>query len=143
MAKQLTQRKPDGTTYTRPPEVEANIDGAIDQPLDVIRQRLEIASVADPAFLTPECIVHLLRRASEDGDEDRQGILYEALMRRADHTLRNKIPDRDGFDAEEVRLEVTSELKCLVLIDAANLDFYECRFNRPPFQFRLRPANRT
>lgn len=130
MAKQLTKKTKEGKTYCRPPHVEANIDGAIDQPLDVIRRRCEVASDTDPAFLTPECIVHLLRRALEDRDEGRQGVLHDALMRRVDHTLRSKILDRNGFDAEEVRLEVTSELNGLIVNSAESLDYYECRFHR-------------
>jgi len=129
MAKQLTKTTKDGKPYTRPPEIEANIDGTSGLPLEVVQERLAVAARTDPKFLTPECIVHLVRQALEDGDEARLGILHEALMRRVAHILRYKIPERGGFDAEDVRLAVASELNCLIVAGGNDLDFYECRFN--------------
>ncbi|HEY1653710.1 MAG TPA: hypothetical protein VGF86_01195 [Candidatus Tumulicola sp.] len=129
MAKRLTKETKNGSTYSRPAPVEVNIDGAINQPLEVIRQRLQVVSGTDPDFLTSECIVHLLRQATNAGDEERLAVLHEFLMRRVDRILVSKIRDSDMPNAEEVRLEATYDLDVLIARRSADLDFFEVRFN--------------
>jgi hypothetical protein len=128
MAHQLKKKKKNGDTYTRPVTVEANIDGALDQPIAVIRGRL-VKSEADPEFMMPECVVHLLRHALEHNDEERAAVLYEFLMRRVERILTNHIPDGCIRDAEEVRLEVIHELNALLAAQSESLDFYEVAFH--------------
>jgi len=130
MAKPLTKKTKDGATYTRPTEVEAAIDGAIDQPLEVIRQRLQVTSMTHSDYLTTECTVHLFRDAVARGDEDRQNVLFEALMRRVERVLLYKIRDGDLPAAAAIRGAAMDKFTDLLAAGNASLDFYEVRFNR-------------
>jgi DNA-directed RNA polymerase specialized sigma24 family protein len=144
MANQLTKKKKNGDTYTRPASVEANIDGATSQPLDVIRSRL-VKSETNPEFLTSECVVHLLRQALDHDDEERVAVLYEFLLRRVERILANHIPDGSVRDAEEVRLEVIHDLNALLAGKSESLDFYEVAFHRALrnlYVQKVRPARK-
>jgi DNA-directed RNA polymerase specialized sigma24 family protein len=144
MANQLKKRKKNGDAYTRPVTVEANIDGAINQPLDVIRGRLA-KSETDPEFLMPECVVHLLRQALDHDDEERVAVLYEFLLRRVERILANHIPDGGIRDAEELRLEVIHELNAMLAGKSESLDFYEVAFHlafRHLYVQKVRPVRK-
>lgn len=130
MAKPLTKRKLDGTPYFRPPDVEANIDGAIDQSLDVLQRRLQVSNANAPDYLKSECLVHLLRLAIERGDQARITAVYEALARRVDRTLRNRLQDYSSSVAEQVRLDVLHVLNELFSRRSNTLDYYEAKFNK-------------
>ncbi|EQD32491.1 ECF subfamily RNA polymerase sigma-24 factor, partial [mine drainage metagenome] len=51
MARPLTKTKSDGTTYARPSDVEARIDGALQLPLGDLRDRLLITDRTNPGYL--------------------------------------------------------------------------------------------
>lgn len=129
MAKPLTKRKLDGTLYFRPPEVEANIDGAIDQPLEALQSRLHATKTA-PNYLKSECLVHLLRRAIEREDDARITAVHETLARRIDRTLRNRLLGYPPHIAEEVGLDVLYAVNELFSARSEELDYYEAKFNR-------------
>jgi DNA-directed RNA polymerase specialized sigma24 family protein len=144
MANQLTQTKKNGDPYRRPDSVEANIDGALNQSLDVIRGRL-VKLETETEFLMPECIVHLLRQALDHDDEERVSILYESLLRRVERILANRIPDGSIRDAEDLRLEVIHDLNVLLAEKSKSLDFYEVAFNRALrnlYVQKIRPARK-
>jgi hypothetical protein len=144
MANQLTKKTKNGDSYTRPDLVEANIDGAISQPLEVIRKRL-IHPETDPEALMPECVVHLLRQALDHGDEERIAVLYEVLLRRVERILANHIPDGSIRDPEEVRFAVIHDLNTLLARKSSSLDFYEVAFHRAfrhLYLQKIRPARK-
>jgi len=131
MAQPLTKRSAkDGKTYTRPSDVEANIDGAIGNSLTTLEQRLKIAQPTSPGYITSECIVHLFRDAMAKADEQRLAALFAALVKRCERTLRRKIRDGDIPDAEAVRQVALDRLSDVLAAGTADLDFYEVHFNR-------------
>jgi hypothetical protein len=127
LAKPLRAITKDGRRYTRRPDVEAEIDRSIGQPLEVIRQRLLVASAQSPDYLNSECVMHLLREAFEQDDSERAGVLYDHLMRRVERIVYAKVDGRlnvgDIYDA------VAHDLNLLLTQRLSSLDYYEVNFS--------------
>jgi hypothetical protein len=133
MARPLTKYSKEGALYTRPPAVEANIDGALLIDLPTLRGRLLVTDKAAPDYLRSECLVHLVRDAHRSGDVTRRDGVFTVLLGRCEAILKAKISDRLP-NAGELRELVLSELGELLIADGTGdhpdeLDFYECRFN--------------
>jgi hypothetical protein len=139
MAKQLTKINQDGAMWVRPPAVESNIESALNQPLEVIRKRLQVVAPTEADYLKSECIVHLIRRAIEDDDEERLGVLHEALLRRIEWTLRKKSGGLDRDTAQQRIREVISEFNYVLAGGTSDLDLYEAIFNKM-FRFLYSPT---
>lgn len=138
MAKQLTRINQDGAVWVRPPAVEANIESALNQPIDVIRKRLQVVVHTNADYLKSECIVHLVRRAIEDGEEERLGVLHEALLRRIEWTLRRQSSGLDRDTARQRISEVISAFNYVLAGGTSDLDLYEAVFNKM-FRFLYSP----
>ena len=61
MARPLNKTKPDGAPYTRPPEIEAAIDAALGQDLEIVCDRARLRDRQAGTYLPSECLVHLIR----------------------------------------------------------------------------------
>lgn len=146
MVRPLTKFCRKGHLYTRPPEVEANIDGALAQDLHALRERLRVIDRKSPDYLTSECLVHLMRDAIRRTDPDRQYAFLQALLTRCEANLNGTIRPTVPC-AEQLREDVLGEFSLLLAKDAADeasdvLDYYECRFDRAFRALRIRVLRR-
>lgn len=133
MARPLTKFNKEGVLYTRPPTVEANIDGALLDDLPSLRARLLVTDKGAPRYLRSECLVHLVRAAHRAGDDRRRDAAFTVLLGRCEAILKAKVSNRLP-NVEGLREEVLSEFAELLVSDGTGdnpdeLDFYECRFN--------------
>ena len=135
MAKPLTKiSRKTGNLYTRPPNVEQNIDGALGQDPETICKRFLVTDWGSPEYLTSECLVHLFRDALRCGDKSMRDRLATVLLQRCEATLKHKIPDSGFANAAYLRDEVLGTFAELLASDGCGadpdeLDYFECKFN--------------
>ncbi len=133
MAEPLTKRSKEGVLYVRPPEVESNINGALNQDTVHLIRRAQETDRGSPDYLRSECLVHLIRAAIRGGDDSRYNALLPILLSRCETILKWKIGVQVP-NAEYVREEVLSEFSILFADEAQDeppdeLDYYEVKFN--------------
>jgi DNA-directed RNA polymerase specialized sigma24 family protein len=133
MARPLTKKTKDGTVYRRPPGVEAQIDEALRlAPADLLA-RLLITDRDHPAYLNPECLVHLVReearRCRQSGNQGFREEALRTLLVRCEANLLRRVPDDALADAADVRQEILDALVELFFESSNHLDVYECKFN--------------
>lgn len=131
MARPLLKINEKGALYTRPPSIEAKIDGAIGQDWATLNRRARVTDPKSPDYLPSECLVHLIRNAIRSGDHRVATVLMPPLLVRCESNLMRTVPDGGLRDGESVREEILSSLQLMFTDDAAEdeLDYYECRFN--------------
>jgi hypothetical protein len=135
MARPLKKTKPDGTPYSRSPEMEAQIDEVVRLSLTDLGTRLLITDREANGYLSHECLVHLVRRGRQSNDQDLMYVVLPVLLGRCEGTLLAKVRDDEIADAQSLRQEILDRLTELFALDGSadrtdELDFYECRFNR-------------
>ncbi len=133
MANPLTKHSKEGVLYARPPAVESNIDGAVEQETAVLIRRAQETDRGSPDYLRSECLVHLIRAAIRGGDDSRYNALLPILLSRCEAILKSKISQHVP-NAEYVREEVLCEFSVLFADEAEDeppneLDYYEVKFN--------------
>jgi len=146
MARTLTKRTREGALYTRPPDVEAQIDRVLAADLTSLRGVVAITDRKSPDYLRSETLVHLLRDAIRTGDGNRLNAMLPALLRRCEAILQVKVSQQLP-NAEQLREDILSEFAELVASDGAGerpdeMDFYECRFNLAFYAFRISAMHR-
>ncbi len=134
MAAPLTKTNAQGIVYTRPPDVEAQIDEAVLLSPAELKKRLEVKNLRKDGFLRSETLVHLLRRGIAISSMEIFNAILPVLLKRCEKTLRQKIPDYQFPTAEGLRDDILGELAELLAVDGRGeipdeLDYYECRFN--------------
>ena len=142
MARPLTKRDAEGNLYTRLEKVENQIDETVGLALCTLKERLRVADRKEPGYLSSECLVHLVRRARHDDDQQRISCVLPVLLGRCEANLLVKIPDGRLPDAGSIREEVLGKFSELFASDGSGdrpdeLDFYECRFNLAFRAFRV------
>jgi hypothetical protein len=143
MARPLTKRKTDGSSYVRPVSIEAAIDQALPEDAGSLARRATIPKRASPGFIPLECLVHLIREARRRGDAVTRDALLNVLFERCTAILNARITTDDVENAEEVREEILGDFGVLFAEDETEfdrsnrLDFFECRFNRAFLTFRI------
>jgi len=142
MAEPLTKHDAQGTRYTRPGTIDADIDTALALDLAALRARLLVAAADAADYLRSEALVHLVRRARRSGDQTLIGAVLPVLLGRCEAILRERIRDHQMPDAESVREEVLGAFSELFAADGIGdrpdeLDYYECRFNLAFRTFRI------
>ena len=133
----LSKCFPDGSPYTRPPEVEAVLGRIIDLGREQVVRALDVRRTDHPDHIPSECLVHLLRRTRLDNRDDYFERLYKCLMDRIDRVLprvEHDMGDRVGVDLSRARIrdQVRDRFQELLLRDRREpgdgLDFFEVRF---------------
>jgi hypothetical protein len=135
MARPLTKKNERGELYTRPPSVEARIDGVLGQDFAAQVRCARGADADSPDFLSSECLVHLIRDAVRRGDERAANAFMAPLLSRCEANLLKTVPDSAMRNAEGVRQEILSSFAIKFAEDGTEghedaLDYFECRFNR-------------
>jgi hypothetical protein len=134
MARPLNKLREDGGLYTRRPQIEARIDEALTQSLELVVRQANIRSPRDPDYMPMECLLHLMREARLKRDKAAVSKLYLIFMARCEARLKKAIPDGSRADASGIREEIMQafgELFARVGTnhDSTELDYYEVNFN--------------
>lgn len=142
------KRKKEGTTYVRPPEIEAALLRLYELPIEEVAARAATNDPSDPEYVPPECLVHFVRQSKANGDTAVYEKIFELLFER----LRALVPVRqrrteDGgrFATNVVEMEIQeqvlnnfTELLCLDRDGyEERLDYYEVKFNGAVKNLRL------
>ena len=148
MARPLTKTEADGTLYRRPAPVEAQVDEAVQLKLPDLRRRLLVTDRNDAAYLRSECLVHLLRHGRRAGDQTLMSAVLPVLLSRCEANLLVTVPDGRMPDATGLRQDILDEFTELFVVDGlgenpAELDFYECRFNKAFRTLRIDAVRRA
>ncbi|MEO1085523.1 MAG: sigma-70 family RNA polymerase sigma factor [Acidobacteriota bacterium] len=107
----------------RPPAVEAEIRGALRLDGPSLLNRVK----ADPrGALSPECLVHLIRRDLR-GPRRLVEDLVPILLRRAERSVRGALGRQPW--AEEAREEILGRLVITLISPGPGADFFEVRFD--------------
>lgn len=146
MARPLSKRKKTGQVYTRPPEIEAEIDAALRLDAATVRAHVLVADPADSRYLRSETLVHLLRLAMAQGDDLTFNSVLPVLLGRCEANLAQGVSD--GLrGAEQLREDILLGFSELLARDLTSqkfeLDYYECRFNRAFRAFRITAIKRA
>ncbi len=134
MARPLSKVHRNGTPYTRPAEIEADLDVALAQSPAVIAQRAALGP-SSPGYLRSEVLLHLIRDARRRNDRV-VNELVPLLLRRCVFKLKSKTDDGHVID------EVLGRLAEMIASDGHGpnpnqLDFFEVRFNQAFKALRL------
>lgn len=133
----LTKRNGDGS-YTRPRDIEAALERALDLSRDEVLAALEIQDCGHPDYVPSECLVHLLRKTARDNRDHYFQKLHQALMRRVDRALpraEHALGDKVGIDItrDQIRAQVRDRFEMIVIEDRKGgddrLDIFEAKFN--------------
>jgi DNA-directed RNA polymerase specialized sigma24 family protein len=142
MPRALNKMTKGGIGYKRPPEIDASIDEALGQKPEEQLRRANIRDPADSAYMSSECLVHLVREARLSGDKRAVDRLLIPLLSRCERRLKRTIP-HSRPDAQGLRDEVLQTF-CELLArvgtnqDATALDLFECKFNKGLATLRYR-----
>ncbi len=134
----LRTRKPDGTLYERPKEVEETIAILSLLPASELAERACIEDANHPDYVPSECVLYFIRRPAFGEDNSALRELFVILRQRvlrAVPVLRRRLPGSKkvaesaaDLEIQEAVLHKFQELLCGEYDE--RLDFYECRFNR-------------
>lgn len=146
MALPLQKISKDGVLYQRTAEIEAAIDAARAQDLELLSCRVQIRDRSAPDYLPSECLVYLIREARRNGRADIQNHLLQVLLSRCARTLNAKVPDSVIATAPQLREDILGDFAVLFAKDGSSedrnaLDFYEVRFNSAFCAFRISRVN--
>lgn len=146
MARPLAKRKKTGHVYTRPPEIEAEIDVALCLDAATVRAHMMVPDPADRRYLRSETLVHLLRHYMAQEDELTFNSVLPVLLGRCEANLAHSVSD--GLrGAEQLREDILLRFSELLARDLTSqtfeLDYYECRFNHAFRAFRITAIKRA
>jgi hypothetical protein len=130
----LRKRRPDGSLYHRPAEVDAQLATLERLSRDELLQRCRIVDEAHPDYVRTECVVHFVRASHRDNSEARFTSLYRILLERAARRLpREGSALHVSSSRAEINDLVLHTLNVLISGDrqeySERLDFYEIRFD--------------
>jgi DNA-directed RNA polymerase specialized sigma24 family protein len=137
----LRMRKPDGSLYCRPEEIEETLTVLLRLPTRELVERSRIEDAEAPNYVPSECMLYFVRRLSFSDDEDSLRDLFLILRQRILRAVpvlgrrladSRKVGDKaTELDVQEAVLDKFQELLCGDRVEyAERLDFFECRFNQ-------------
>lgn len=137
----LRMRKPDGTPYDRPKEIDEVLAVLSQLPARELDERARIEDPNHPSYVPPECILYFVRRLTSDKDEPLLRELFKVLRQRVLRAVpvpRRRLSGSNKLAEEAADLEIRDavlhrfqELLCGDRVEYdERLDFYECRFNK-------------
>lgn len=135
MARPLTKKKKlSGELYTRPPNIEDAIDAALALDQATLVRRASISDRRAAGHLPSECLVHVVRKAHREADEQLRDQLLPPLLSRCEANLKATLSDDRVPNAEYLRGEALGRLGEIFAADGTGenpdvLDYYEVRFN--------------
>lgn len=147
----LSKRYPNGTPYTRRPDVEAALAVVLDMSRSDVLAALKVRDARSKLYVVSECIVHLIRAARSDNDQTYYGKLYRELMRRIDAVLPRAEGERTGIienvHAADARDRVRDLFNVKLSEDRVEpgegLDYFEIMFSGAVAALRSTAVNRA
>lgn len=134
MARRLTKVDRNGTPYTRPAEIEAEVDTAVAQSTATLAERAALGRFS-PGYLRSEVLLHVIRDARRRNGRALND-LVPLLLRRCSFRIKSKTDDTHVLD------EVLGRLVEMIASDGHGvnpnqLDFFEVKFNQALRALRL------
>ena len=134
----LTKCTEDGCLYRRPAEIEASLKRVLALEREEVLASVAIQDRNHPDYIPSECLLHLVRKTTNDNSERYFERLYVALMRRVDRALPRDAYQKGehvGVDStrSQIRTQVRDRFEELLVLDRLGgddrLDLFEARFN--------------
>ena len=122
MATPLTRAGSNGIVVTRPATVEKELEAALLETTNSLRERGAIANRGTTSYLTNEALLHLVRDAHRRGNALRVHALLPLWLKRCKIYLSHERPD--------VAQAIMDELTSWLASDNNRLDFFEVRFKQ-------------
>lgn len=140
MVEALRKKKDDGSSYTRPPDVEASISALLALSRDDLIQRCKISDGSHPDYVKSECVLHFVRLAKSNNNDRHFEALFRILrlrVQRALPALERVMEEGDKASVQasalEIRDAVLFRFQELLCLDRAGyddrLDYFEIRFD--------------
>ncbi|TWU58947.1 Sigma-70, region 4 [Rubripirellula tenax] len=137
----LQMKKPDGSLYQRPEEVEASLVELYGVTRDDVAQRSTLTDKNDSCFIRSECVLHFVRQNRCGHSPEAFGLLFQSLRQRLLRGLWVPMERLPGETEEEkvsfhkdVRDFALDHFLSMMCSDKAGydtrLDHFECRFNQ-------------
>ena len=146
MPEPLKQRKRDGTSYERPPEIEAWLKKL--ETIEVAERLRQFATQSRKSIghVPSEALIHFLRRAWTDGKQGDFEKIFRILMKRIEQSLCLVVSDSCMAGARGIRDEIMDQFAEKIAKDCKGctvlLDFYEIRFGKAFAAFRTSALRR-
>lgn len=126
-----------GETYTRMPEIVAQIEHLAALPRNELVLRSRITRKSDPGFVSSECLLYFLRNGRGDNSDQNFASLYRILAERVLRQLprpESRSGTTTNMTAEAIRDDVFGRFAELVAFDRSaydeRLDYFEVRFDQ-------------
>lgn len=140
MAQPLRKVKGDGSPYFRPPEVESTIDRLLAVPREEALAACCVVNRQDPSYVPTGCLLHLLRRAGRDNNQQHLECLVDLFLKRVARAF--PVPERHlagsgrkGVSSAELEIRdlAVGHLVDMLCLDRQGyderLDIYEAMFD--------------
>jgi|SRR5579862_2166885 len=114
--------------YKRLPEIERQIGEAVVLNANALLVRAQLRDEAEPGYLAPESLVHLIRRADRDGNQKLRDDLFRELFERCKCFFRGQFRGFDKATREDLQQEVLKKVVEVILARDDRADFLEVRF---------------
>lgn len=140
MPEPLKRKMKDGTSYERPPEIDACLSKL--ETLEVAERLGQFAKLSRKSigYVPSEALVYFLRKAWAEGMQADFEKIFRILMKRIEQSLCSAISDSRIPGARDIREEILNRFAELIAQDckgrAGLLDFYEIRFDKAFAAFR-------
>lgn len=140
MPEPLKRKKKDGTSYERPPEIEAWLRKL--ETVEVAERLRQFAMMSRKSLghVPSEALIYFLRRAWANGMQGDFEKIFRILMKRIEQSLCSVISDSRMAGARGIREEIMGRFAERIAKDCKGrtvlLDFYEIRFDKAFAAFR-------
>ncbi|MFA6270558.1 MAG: sigma-70 family RNA polymerase sigma factor [Candidatus Paceibacterota bacterium] len=140
MPEPLKRKMKDGTSYERPPEIEAWLKKL--ESVEVAERHRQFATLSRKSLghVPSEALVYFLRRAWADGMQGDFEKIFRFLMNRIEQSLCSVVSDSRMAGARGIREEIMDRFAERIAKDCKGrtglLDFYEIRFDKAFAAFR-------
>lgn len=139
MVEPLTQTYPDGTPYSRRPEIESLIAQLERISRDDLIERMRILSPGHPDFVPSECLLYFVRKSKRDNSSGQFELMYKALIARVERAATTPgayhyVGERQAVSSrgEKIIEAVVFAFEVKLTADRngyhAGLDYYEVNF---------------
>lgn len=132
LTRPLTRLTKAGAPYARPPEVEAQLNQLLGEPITEQLARAQCTDKGSPRFLKDECLVYLAREGWIEDDLALYSEVSQQLIRRSTRTIQRTLQllGVAADDLQDVFGDVITQMLTEVLDDDGAGDFYQAKFRR-------------
>lgn len=125
----LTHCDLNGKVYERLPQILRQIETALAMDDPSLLRAAQIRDYHDPAFLSEECLVYLIRRYRQEQEQDLVNVLSEALCNRCAKQVNERLQGLDPSLVDDAFQDVMKNLFDRILdLKTDRGDFLQVRF---------------